>query len=279
MTTELTPGVGIDTEVDPIATEAELAKQAIKACWAQYKALGDAPSRERLILHYSPLVSVVATRVKMRLPASVEHADLVSAGMFGLIDAIEKYSLNREVQFETYASARVRGAIIDELRALDWTPRSVRSRARALQRATAELEAKLHRTPTVAELAQQLDVSTSEVQTTLRDVAHSSVMALDELIGIGPDRAGTITRVETINDRSVEDPQALLQEAEGRHLLAQAMRELNNRERLVVILYYYERLTLAEIGRYLKVTESRVSQMHSAIMKKMRGMLKAAEEA
>lgn len=246
------------------------------AHWLAFKATGAEAEREWLIMHYAPLVSAVAGRVGLRLPSMVEHADLVSCGVFGLIDAIEKYEPGRSVRFESYASSRIRGAIIDELRAMDWVPRSVRTKARAIDRAFGELEATLHRAPTDEEIAQRLEVSLDELRTAFTQLSTVNLVALDEMLG-GDDRPGAVSLGDTLGDDRVDDPAGSIEAQETTYLLARAIEQLSERERMVVVLYYYEGMTLAQIGRMLGVTESRVSQMHTAAMARLRTRLADAE--
>lgn len=252
--------------VDPVAED-----------WLLFKAGGDRLVRERLILHYAPLVTAVAGRVGMRLPAMVEHADLVSYGMFGLIDAIEKYEPGRSVKFETYAGARIRGAIIDELRAMDWIPRSVRTKARAVDRAYAELESELHRVPTESEVASRLGMDIRDLRALFTQLSTVNVAALDELLGAGEERGDRLSLLDTLGDDSTPDPENSFEAQETRFLLARAIDQLGEREKLVLVLYYYEGMTLAEIGRVLGVTESRISQMHTAAMLRLRARLTEAD--
>ncbi|WP_203670185.1 RNA polymerase sigma factor WhiG [Cellulomonas pakistanensis] len=254
------------TAVDPVAQD-----------WQLFKSGGDRLVRERLILHYAPLVTAVAGRVGMRLPAMVEQADLVSYGMFGLIDAIEKYELGRSVKFETYASARIRGAIIDELRAMDWIPRSVRTKARAVDRAYAELESQLHRVPTESEVAARLQMDIRELRALFTQLSTVNVAALDELLGAGEDRGDRLSLLDTLGDDRTPDPENSFEAQETKFLLARAIDQLGEREKLVLVLYYYEGMTLAEIGRVLGVTESRISQMHTAAMLRLRARLTEAD--
>jgi RNA polymerase sigma factor for flagellar operon FliA len=247
-----------------------------EAHWLDLKSTGSESAREWLIMHYAPLVSAVAGRVGMRLPSMVEHADLVSCGMFGLIDAIEKYEPGRAVRFESYASSRIRGAIIDELRAMDWVPRSVRTKARAIDRAFGELEATLHRAPTDTEIADRLEVSMDELRTAYSQLSTVNLVALDEMLG-GDDRPGAVSLGDTLGDDRVEDPAGSIEAQETTYLLARAIEQLSERERMVVVLYYYEGMTLAQIGRALGVTESRISQMHTAAMLRLRTHLVEAE--
>jgi RNA polymerase sigma factor for flagellar operon FliA len=247
--------------------------------WQIFKVGGDRLVRERLILHYAPLVTAVAGRVGMRLPAMVEQADLVSYGMFGLIDAIEKYEPGRSVKFETYASSRIRGAIIDELRAMDWIPRSVRTKARAVDRAYAELESELHRVPTEREVAARLQIDVRELRALFTQLSTVNVAALDELLGAGEDRSDRLSLIDTLGDDRTPDPENSFEAQETKFLLARAIDQLGEREKLVLVLYYYEGMTLAEIGRVLGVTESRISQMHTAAMLRLRARLTEADRA
>ena len=245
----------------------------IAEAWADYKVSACPSRREQLILHFAPLVSIVASKVAMRLPASVEHADLVSYGMFGLIDAIEKFEPSREIKFETYASTRIRGAIIDELRSADWVPRLVRSKARALDRASAELEAELHRAPTEVELAARLEIPIAELRSIYTQISTTNLIALDELLNVGADRGDQVPLLDKLQVGRPDDPASNFEEKETRFLLARALELLTDREKIVVVLYYYERMTLLEIGQVLGVTESRISQMHTAAMLRLRRFL------
>lgn len=266
--------------VDPVVAE-KARKAAAKAeadakisvIWREYKASTDQRLREQLILHYSPLVKYVASRVGTGLPPNIEQADLVSYGIFGLIDAIEKFDPAREIKFETYAISRIKGAIIDELRAIDWIPRSVRSKARDVERAYAALEAKLHRTPTEKEVAGQLGIGLTELRQIFSQVSFVNVVALDELLGAGGDRGDKVSLVDTLEDLRAEDPVAAFETEETKFLLAGAINHLPEREKIVVTLYYYEGLTLAEIGQVLGVTESRICQMHTKAVLQLRGKL------
>lgn len=245
----------------------------ISSVWAVFKETGDRAARERLILHYAPLVTMVAGRVGAGLPSTVEQADLVSYGMFGLIDAIEKYETDRAVKFETYAGARIRGAIIDELRAIDWIPRSVRTKARAVDRAFAELEAQLHRAPSQEEVAARLEIGVHELRAVFTQLSTVNVAALDELLGSGSERGDSLSLLDTLEDPASPDPAGNVEAQEMKIVLARAIERLGEREKLVLVLYYYEGMTLAEIGRILGVTESRISQMHTAAMLRLRTSL------
>ncbi len=213
---------------------------------------------------YSPLVKYVAGRMSSGLPAHVEEADLISYGLEGLINAIERFDVEREIKFETYAITRIKGQIIDALRSLDWVPRSVRARAREIERAHAKLEHRLHRTPTDEEMAAEMNITLDEFQNVLLDIANSSVLALDDLWTFAdPEGGSQVSVLDTIKDPSGIDPEAEAASSELKDRLADAIESLPERERLVIALYYYENLTLREIGEVLGVTESRVSQLHT----------------
>jgi RNA polymerase sigma factor for flagellar operon FliA len=244
--------------------------------WGEFKGSGSPSARERLILHYAPLVKYVASRVATGLPASVEQADLVSYGMFGLIDALAKFEPARGNKFETYAIPRIKGAIIDELRAMDWVPRSVRFKAREIEKAYADLESILKRAPTERELAERLGVSLSELHDVINQISFVSVLALDELLAVGSDRGEQVSLLDTLADRGV-DPTTALEGQETRGLLAAAINSLSEREKIVVTLYYFEGLTLAEIGDILGVTESRVCQIHTKAVGQLRLQLVETE--
>ncbi len=250
----------------PERTEAD-----VGALWERYKATSDLAAREGLILHYSPLVKFVAGRVGVGLPRNVEHADLVQYGMFGLIDAIDKFEPERGFKFETYAVNRIKGAILDELRALDWVPRSVRARAREIQRSLAELEHSLQRTPSEVELAAHMDWSLKDLQKALAEIANLGLIALDELLNPAERDSGSIG--DLMADPRDADPTGGYEKQEMRHFLADAIGRLPDRERLVVTLYYYEGLTLAEIGAVLEVTESRICQIHTKAVMSLRNRM------
>jgi RNA polymerase sigma factor FliA len=243
-----------------------------KGLWQEYRRNRDEKLRDRLILTYAPLVKYVAGRLGSGLPAHVEEGDLVSYGLLGLIGAIERYDPDRDVKFETYAIARIKGSIIDELRALDWVPRSVRARARDIERAVAELEAKLGRAPNDDEIATKLGLTEDELEDSLTEISRSSIAALDELwtVSAGGDQ---IALIDTIEDTAGPEPQSALAQTELREAMADAIARLPEREKLVVTLYYYEELTLREIGEVLGVTESRVSQLHTKAILRLKARL------
>jgi RNA polymerase sigma factor for flagellar operon FliA len=240
--------------------------------WEFFKRTADGGAREKLILHYAPLVKYVASRVATGLPSSVDQHDLVSYGMFGLIDALEKFEPGRGNKFETYAIPRIKGAIIDELRAMDWVPRSVRFKARELEKAQADLEAMLKRQPSEEELADRLGMSRSELHQMVSQISFVSVLALDEVVGSGSDRGESVALIDTLADKGL-DPTWGLESQETRGMLAAAINSLSEREKIVVTLYYFEGLTLSEIGEILGVTESRVCQIHTKAVGGLRGQL------
>jgi len=260
---------------DPRAVSATVPPQvddALAAIWHAFKSSGDIDARERLILQYAPLVKYVASRVATGLPASVDQADLVSYGMFGLIDALQKFEPVRGNKFETYAIPRIRGAIIDELRAMDWVPRSVRFKQREIEKALADLESMLKRQPTEKELAERLGMSMHELHEVITQISFVSVLALDETVSVGADRGEKVSLVDTLADKGF-DPSTGVESQETRGLLAAAINELSEREKIVVTLYYFEGLTLAEIGDILGVTESRVCQIHTKAVGVLRGQM------
>ena len=241
--------------------------------WARYKASGERTLRDQLILHYAPLVKFVAARVGAGLPSSVEGADLVSYGIFGLIDAIDKFQLDRGFRFETYAAPRVRGAILDALRSLDWVPRSLRAKARTIERTESDLEGRLGRSPSDAELAEASGMTADQLNDALTQVSSAAIMALDDvLVGAGRDEPVRLSDALASRD---EAPGHAIEREESRRVLHEAIGSLGERHRLVLGLYYTEGLTLAEIGRVLGVTESRVCQIHTRAVLQLRGRLTA----
>jgi RNA polymerase sigma factor for flagellar operon FliA len=243
--------------------------------WRQYRATKSPAIREQLIIKHAPLVKYVAGRLAMGLPPMVEVNDLVGYGLFGLIDAIDKFDPDREVKFETYAIARIRGAMLDGLRAFDWIPYSARQKARDLERAFASLEARLGRSATDAEVAAELGVSTPQLQKMLLDVRGLTLTSLDENWG-GEDESGNGLRpIEIIEDPNATDPEAKVEIDEHKVILAQAIAELPEKERTVVTLYYYEGLTAKEISHILRVSQSRISQLHSKAVLRLRGKLRS----
>ncbi|ACU53579.1 RNA polymerase, sigma 28 subunit, FliA/WhiG [Acidimicrobium ferrooxidans DSM 10331] len=245
--------------------------EVIESAWRRFKHDGDLEARNRLLEHYASLVRFVASRVAVGLPASVDPNDLASYGTFGLIDALEKFEPERGIKFETYAITRIKGAIIDELRAIDWVPRSVRAKAKSVEQAYAALEARLHRPPTDAEVASELGMSEDELLAIYSKISFLGLVGLDEVVMSG-ERGEGMTLGDTLADRR-QSAGGAFEEQERRRMLADSINQLADREKTVLVLYYYEGFTLAEIGRILGVTESRICQIHSKAVLALRGKL------
>lgn len=224
-------------------------EHSVDALWERYKKDGDMEARNRLVVQYSPLVKFVAGRVRSGLPPAVEQADLVSDGVIGLMDAIDKFDPDRGLQFQTYAVSRIRGAIVDGLRASDWVPRSVREKIRDIDAAHAKLEKSLGRAPKDSEVAEELSITVAELRKVYSQTAHTSVVSFETSV----DDEETPRATSDLPGADDDIPPGFLA----------AVRQLPERDQIVVALYYWERLTLAEIGQVLGVTESRVSQLHS----------------
>lgn len=244
--------------------------------WVQYKQTKDPKIKEALITKYAPFVKYVAGRIAVNLPSNVEYDDLVSYGILGLIDAIEKYDPSRNVKFKTYAKTRIRGAIFDELRLLDWTPRSIRQKARKLEKAYAKLEGKLGRDATDEEIAEYLKIDISELHKLYDETRKSLLLSLDEIFY---DEEDGSSRFDFVEDRKSDNPQAKVEESEAKRILAEAISQLSERERMVITLYYYEDLTSKEIGKILGVSDSRVSQLHTKAILRLRGKLARMKES
>jgi RNA polymerase sigma factor for flagellar operon FliA len=245
----------------------------LKDLWTRYKDQRDETAREQLVLAYAPLVKYVAGRMSSGLPSHVEEADLISYGLLGLIAAIERFEPEREIKFETFAITRIKGSIIDELRSLDWVPRSVRAKAREIEKTNARLEHQLRRAPADQEMATALGMSVDEFQESLVRITGSSVVALDELWTVSDASGDQVSLLDTIEDPRAVDPAAEVDTTEMKDRLAGAIAALPEREKLVVALYYYENLTLREIGDVLGVTESRVSQLHTKAVLRLKSRL------
>lgn len=233
-----------------------------------------AAERNELIVRYAPWVKFVALRMIARLPAHVQAEDLISAGIVGLIDALDKFNPAREVQFKTYALIRIQGAMKDELRSMDWASRSVRQKARQLEQAYTTLEQKLGRPPSSEEVASSLGVETSTLEEMLDDVKVISLISLEEM-GKGAASEEHSTLLDTLMTHEEQDPLELLNLADLKKALVQAIERLPEKERLVISLYYFDELTMKEVGKVLNLTESRVSQLHTQTVLRLRGKLKA----
>jgi RNA polymerase sigma factor for flagellar operon FliA len=247
----------------------------LRDLWRRYKSDADRKARERLVLAYSPLVKYVAGRMASGLPPHVDEADLISYGLSGLIAAIERFDITREIKFETYAITRIKGAIIDELRSMDWVPRSVRARAREIERANAKLEHRLQRASTDQELAGELGITIEELHDSLIAISHASVAALDELWSVSDSSGDQVSLLDTLEDPGAPDPAQVLDVGDLKDRIADSIARLPEREKLVIALYYYENLTLREIGEVLGVTESRVSQLHTKAVIRLRSSMQS----
>ena len=247
----------------------------INGLWRRYSERADPAVRGRLISAYVPLVRQIASQLNAGLPGHVEESELVSYGLVGLNTAIERFEPQRGIRFESFAATRIRGAILDALRSLDWVPRSVRSRARRIDKARAALQHELGRRPTSRELAARLGTDESQLREHLLEIAGGSVQALDEPWSVADSSGDAVSLLEVIPDPRSPDPQAVLDTGDVKVRLADAIAELPEREKLVVALYYYEGLNLKEIGEVIGVTESRVSQVHTAALARLREGLQA----
>ena len=238
---------------------------ARKRLWEDYARLRTSELREKLILEYAPLVKVVAGRLSMYLGYNVEYEDLVSYGVFGLIDAIDKFDTGKEVKFETYASLRIRGAILDQIRKLDWIPRTIRQRQRQIDTAMKDIEQKNGRPATDAEIAAYIGISENELSDWQNQAKADNMVSLNEYVEQGNDIS---------SDKGLgggfDTPERVIEKSELKEMLAQALELLTEKEKKVILLYYYEDLTLKEISRILEVSESRISQLHTKALQKMK---------
>ena len=236
-------------------------------------------NREEVIKRYSPMIKYVANRIAMRLPPHIEVDDLISVGVLGLMDAISKYDSSRGAKFKTYAEFRVRGAILDELRAMDWVPRSIRQKASNVDKVVQALQAKLSRSPEDEEVAKEMGISLDQFHDTLNETKSIPVFSLEDL-GIAKESGEQQSLLDCLAGKADADPQTQIRLIELKEIIAKAIDALPEKERLMVSLYYYEELTMKEIGAVLEITESRVSQIHSKAVYRLRTKLKAiiAEE-
>ncbi|UCE60318.1 MAG: FliA/WhiG family RNA polymerase sigma factor [Phycisphaerales bacterium] len=245
------------------------ARTDLAAVWRKFKRSGAKRWRNALMEGYLPIVRYNAERIGTKLPDEVDHDDLVSAGVFGLIDALEAFDVNRGVKFETYCAPRIRGAILDELRSMDWVPRLVRSRSGKLERVTRELEATLGWTPSETEIAERLKLPRGELEKLLRDANAISQISLSRKCN-ETDSNKDVCEIDVIEDKRGENP---VREIHKKDIKEVMMRGLTRAERLILILYYYEEMTMKEIGMTLDLSESRVSQMHSSILERLKAQL------
>jgi RNA polymerase sigma factor for flagellar operon FliA len=233
-----------------------------------------AAEREQLIIRYAPWVKFIALRMAAKLPSHIQAEDLISAGIIGLIDALDKFNPAREVQFKTYAQIRIQGAMKDELRALDWASRSVRQKAKRLEQAYATLEQKLGRPASSEEVASSLGIEMAEFEEMLDDVKGTSLVSLEE-IGQTVASEEKSSLLDALLTRQDQDPLEALNLQDLKKALVRAIDELPEKERLVLSLYYFDELTMKEVGKVLNLTESRISQLHTQAVLRLRGKLKA----
>jgi RNA polymerase sigma factor for flagellar operon FliA len=250
----------------------------VNAMWGDYVKTRSRSLRDALIRNYLYLVRYVAGKMSMSVPPSVEIDDLVSSGVVGLMDAIEKYDPGRDTKFETYAVARIRGAIVDDLRSLDWVPRSVRRKARMLEDAYSNLEGELHRPASDEEICDKLNISADELRAMTEEVASAGLLSLDDFVG-NQEGERTTRVIDLVCSKSADSPSAPIEVEEMREALAQSILNLPDKERTVLALYYYEDMTLKEIGRTLGVSESRISQIHTKAVLRLKGRLRVARES
>src|SRR5574344_2541007 len=240
--------------------------------WIEFKKTKSSAIRDKFIRQYMPLVKYVAGKVSTGMPDSVEFDDLVGFGQFGLLDAINKFDPDKNVKFKTYAVTRIRGAIFDELRELDWVPRSVRQKSREIEDTIVELESKLGRTATDAEIAEKMGVSEAEYQQTVMKVSGTSVLSLNDVWYSGNDN-DHMSIGDSIESPSSLNPDVIVEREEIRKVIVEAINELPEKEKMVIVLYYHEDLTFKEIGEVLDVSESRISQLHTKANLRLRAKL------
>lgn len=239
-----------------------------KKLWDKYMKTKSQEIREQLILEYVNLVNLVAGRMGMYLGYTVEYDDLVGYGIFGLIDAIDKFDLEKQVKFETYASLRIRGAILDQIRKMDWIPRTLRQRQRQMDHACMKLESELGRPASDAEIANELDISVEEYNGWKNEAQFMNLVSLDDYLEQGGDG-----RMDVAGSRRFDHPEQAVEKRELKKMLAEALKSLTEKECSVITLYYYEDMTLKEISQVLSVSESRVSQLHTKALRKIKEQL------
>jgi len=249
-----------------------LERHSEEELWAAYKKNRDPVIRESFIKQYAPLVKYVAGKVAANMPQSVEFDDLVGFGVFGLIDAIDKFDSEKNVKFKTYAVTRIRGAIFDELRSIDWVPRSVRQKSREIEDAIMQVEAKLGRPASDAEVAASMGISDDEFSKAMLKVSGTAIMSLSD-VWYSADESEKITVADSIESPGSLNPDAVIEREEIKRVIVESIQELPDKEKKVLVLYYYEDLTLKEIGKVLEVTESRVSQLHTKAILRLRAKL------
>ncbi|GAB6089840.1 RNA polymerase sigma factor WhiG [Spirochaeta dissipatitropha] len=252
--------------------EQQIAGKTEEELWREYRKAKDPAIRDHLIRQYSPLVKYVAGKVAVGMPQNVEFDDLVGYGVFGLFDAIEKFDPDKHVKFKTYAVTRIRGAIFDELRSIDWVPRSVRQKAREVETVMRDLEASLGRSASDEEMAGAMGISVKDFEKTLIKISGTSMLSLNDVWYTG-DESDNVSIADSIESSPSMNPDVIVEKDEIRRVIVQAIQELPEKEKKVLVLYYYEDLTLKEIGVILKVTESRISQLHTRAIMRLRAKL------
>ena len=236
--------------------------------WEKYTETKSTDLREKIIIEYSALVKIVAGRMRMYLGYNVEYEDLVSYGIFGLIDAIDKFDYGKGIKFETYASLRIRGAILDQIRKMDWIPRSLRQKQKKIDAAVSKIEANTGKTASDAQIASELGISDEEYVSWQEQANLTNIISLDEFAENNGEKG-----LDTIRGNTFEEPEQVMEKSEMKRMLAETLETLTDNEKKVVLLYYYEEMTLKEISSIMEVSESRVSQLHTKALKKMKGQL------
>jgi RNA polymerase sigma factor for flagellar operon FliA len=251
------------------------ARKDLTRLWREYKKLRSAEAKESIIIHYLSLVRFIAGRMAMNSPPHVEEDDLIGWGIFGLLDAVEKFDPEQKASFETYASTRIRGSIIDQIRSLDWAPRSLRQKARQMSQASTKLKEQLGREPTETELADEMEMTENDLFELRTDIHGAYVLSLDTSVS-GEDEGEEVTLGQVTSDANNPSPEesAIKKEAEQR--LADSIEQLPETERQVITLYYFDELTLKEIGQVLGLSESRICQIHRAVIKKLKQHLRVS---
>jgi len=252
--------------------DSALENKSEEELWVLYKKKRDPQIREAFIKQYAPLVKYVAGKVAVGMPQSVEFDDLVGFGVFGLLDAIDKFDPEKNVKFKTYAVTRIRGAIFDELRSIDWVPRSVRQKSREVEDTISALEAQLGRTATDKEIAKSMGMAESEYQKVMQKISSTSILSLSDMWFSG-DENDKVSIGDGIESPASLNPDVIVEKEEIRQVIINAINDLPDKEKKILVLYYYEDLTLKEIGQVLEVTESRVSQLHTKAILRLRARL------
>jgi RNA polymerase sigma factor for flagellar operon FliA len=258
------------TSIASASTRTEI---GVAELWRRFRESGDEQAREKLVVAYTPLVKYAARQIRARMPAHVDTADLVSYGLVGLMTAIDRFRPDRETKFDTYAMVRIRGAILDELRVLDWVPRSVRTHARDIERATVRLQYTLHRAPSERELADQLNLDIDELRSRLLEISNSGMAALDESWNLPPSRRHHTPRSARLADSETVDPARVFEASELKDRVAEVIGRLPAREQLVVGLYYYENLTFAEIAELIGLSKTGAAHIHARAVQRMRSWM------